>query len=115
MSNVLIISADCHAGGLPAAYKEYMPSEFHEASDAWWLSFVREMMARVGTFFDQEAVEDYAEKAGEGGGRMKALSAPPAELSDDVDVTLTRVSHAVKNLRGGGQKHVKSRSSEPLR
>ena len=29
MSNVLIISADCHAGDLPATYKEYMPSKFH--------------------------------------------------------------------------------------
>ncbi len=83
MSNVLIISADCHAGGLPAAYKEYMPSEFHEASDAWWLSFVREMMARVGTFFDQEAVESFAEQTGEGAGRLNGILNPPKELDDD--------------------------------
>ena len=28
MSNVVIVSADCHAGALPAAYKEYMPERF---------------------------------------------------------------------------------------
>ena len=43
MSNVLIISSDCHAGALPATYNEYLPSKYHEASDAWWLSFAREM------------------------------------------------------------------------
>ena len=48
-SNVLIISADCHAGGLPAAYKKYMAAEFHDASDVWWVSFVKEMISRAGT------------------------------------------------------------------
>ncbi len=82
--NVLIISADCHAGGLPASYKEYMPAEFHEASDAWWLSFVREMIGRAGTFFDQEAVEDFVEQTGEAGaGRMQAILNPPGPLDDD--------------------------------
>ena len=38
MSNVLILSSDCHAGALPAAYKDYMASEFHAASDAWWIA-----------------------------------------------------------------------------
>ena len=84
-SKVLIISADCHAGALPAHYKEYLPAEFHEASDAWWLSFVREMMARSGTFFDQEAVESFVEQTGDSGaGRMNALLDPPTNLDDDM-------------------------------
>ena len=83
MSNVMIISADCHAGALPEMYKKYMPSRLHDASDAWWLQFSREMMARAGTFFDQDSVEEYVEKAGEAGGRMKALSSPPPKLDDD--------------------------------
>ena len=83
-SRVLIISADCHAGALPAHYKEFLPAEFHEASDAWWLSFVREMMARSGTFFDQEAVESFVEETGDSGaGRMNALIDPPINLDDD--------------------------------
>jgi predicted TIM-barrel fold metal-dependent hydrolase len=30
-----IISADCHAGGNHAQYREYLPSELHEQFDAW--------------------------------------------------------------------------------
>ena len=83
MSKVLIISSDCHAGALPATYNEYMPRKYHEAANAWWLAYAREMVSRAGTFFDQEAVEAYAAKAGEGGGRMKAMSDPNTKLGDD--------------------------------
>jgi len=82
MSNVLIISSDCHAGALPATYNEYMPKKFHEAANAWWLAYAREMYSRAGTFFDQEATERYAEQAGEGGARMRAFSDPAVSLSD---------------------------------
>ena len=67
MSKVLMISSDCHAGALPGMYNEYMPKKHHEASNAWWVQHTREMLSRVGTFFDQEAVEAYSEQAGEGG------------------------------------------------
>lgn len=83
MSKVLLISSDCHAGGLPATYDEYMPKKFHQAAAEWWLGYAREMMHRAGTFFDQEAVEAYAEQAGEGGGRMKAMTLPGTQPSDD--------------------------------
>lgn len=83
MSKVLVISSDCHAGGLPATYDEYMPKKFHRAAAEWWLGYAREMMHRAGTFFDQEAVEAYAEQAGEGGGRMKAMTLPGTQPSDD--------------------------------
>src|SRR5262245_30350249 len=82
MSRVLIISSDCHAGALPATYNEYMPKSFHAAANAWWLAYAREMMSRAGTFFDQEAIEAYAAKAGEGGARMRAFSDPGTRLSD---------------------------------
>ena len=82
-SKVVIISADCHAGALPATYNEYLPRQYRDAANAWWLAHAREMMSRAGTFFDQEAVEAYAEKAGEGGQRMKAMSDPGVQLSDD--------------------------------
>lgn len=83
MSNVLMISSDCHAGALPATYNEYMPKAFHDAAMAWWIAHAREMMSRAGTFFDQEAVDAYSGAVGEGGGRMKAFSDPSVELSDD--------------------------------
>lgn len=83
MSKVLVISSDCHAGGLPATYDEYMPKKFHQAAAEWWLGYAREMMHRAGTFFDQEAVEAYAEQAGEGGGRMKAMTLPGTQPNDD--------------------------------
>lgn len=82
MSRVVVISSDCHAGALPATYKDYMPAKYHEAADAWWLAYAREMYTRAGTFFDQEAVEAYAGQAGEGGGRMRAFSDPGTRLSD---------------------------------
>ena len=74
MSNVLIISSDCHAGALPATYGEYLPANLREANTTWWLAYAREMINRAGTFFDQEAVEAYADQAGDGGGRMKAFA-----------------------------------------
>ena len=46
MPNVMIISADCHAGALPETYKRYLPQRFHDASDDWWLQFAKEMLAR---------------------------------------------------------------------
>lgn len=82
-SNVLLISSDCHAGALPDIYKEYMPRKFHAANDAWWLNYAKEMMARTGTFFDQEAVEAYVDKAGEGGNRVAAMGTAPAVEGDD--------------------------------
>ncbi len=82
MSKVMIISADCHAGALPSTYNEYLPKKLHAAADAWWIAYAREMVSRAGTFFDQEAVEAYAEQAGEGGARMRALSDPKTRLSD---------------------------------
>jgi predicted TIM-barrel fold metal-dependent hydrolase len=83
VSNLLIISADCHAGALPATYEQYMPRKYHAAAREWWIAYAREMSSRAGTFFDQEAVDAYAEAAGEGGGRMRAFSDPRTKLSDD--------------------------------
>ncbi|MFK7894642.1 MAG: amidohydrolase family protein [Myxococcota bacterium] len=80
---VLIISSDCHAGALPSIYNEYMAKEHHEAANAWWVNYTREMMTRAGTFFDQEAVEAYAENAGDGGERMKAMSNPTVTPNDE--------------------------------
>ena len=83
MSKVMIISSDCHAGALPGTYEEYMPSRYHAAARAWWLKFMREMMARAGTFFDQEAVDDYTENAGDGGGRINVMANLPTQIEDD--------------------------------
>jgi predicted TIM-barrel fold metal-dependent hydrolase len=83
VSNVLIISSDCHAGALPATYSEYMPKKFHDAADAWWLAYVKEMIARAGTFFDQEAMDDFAEKAG-GAGHFHAIMQASGDIKDDV-------------------------------
>jgi predicted TIM-barrel fold metal-dependent hydrolase len=60
-----------------------MPKKFHEAATSWWLGYAREMMLRAGTFFDQEAVDAYADQAGEGGGRMKAMTLPGTKPNDD--------------------------------
>lgn len=78
---LLMISSDCHAGALPAIYNEYLPQRFRAQADAWWLNYVREMIERTGTFFDQEAVDAYAEQAGDAG----RYDGPKqdAELSDD--------------------------------
>ena len=67
MSNVVMISADCHAGALPEGYKPYMPKEFHAAADIWWLQYAREMMKRMGTFLDQEAAQEFNSRSGDQG------------------------------------------------
>ena len=83
MSNVLIISSDCHAGALPATYNDYMPRKFREASTAWWVAYAREMMSRAGTFFDQEAIDAYKDKADGNAGRYEALADRKTHLDDD--------------------------------
>ena len=32
MANVMIISADCHAGALPETYREYLPARLHDGT-----------------------------------------------------------------------------------
>jgi len=72
MSRLLLISSDCHAGGLPAHYADHMDKRHHAAAKAWWVGFAKEMLARTGTFFDQESVDEFNAKAGEGRGLMTA-------------------------------------------
>ena len=87
MSKVAIISSDCHAGALPEGYKPYMPKEFHAAADAWWLEYAREMMKRMGTFFDQEAAEEFNARSGEqGAGRMDPNAASTASRASDAEL-----------------------------
>ena len=100
MTNVLIISSDCHAGALPATYNEYLPSGLRDAADAWWLAFAKEMLARAGTFFDQEAVDEYTEKAGEAGGRTKAASSSPPMDDDALRALLSDENSAFAPRRG---------------
>lgn len=101
MSNVLVISSDCHAGALPATYEEFMPKKYHEASASWWLSYAREMVSRAGTFFDQGAVDTFSSKAGQGGGRLKAISDPNVRLSDgDILAMLSDESSPFAPRRG---------------
>ncbi len=59
MSNVMIISADCHAGAQPETYREYLPAGLRDAADAWWKMLAEEMARRAGTFFDQDSQEEY--------------------------------------------------------
>lgn len=87
MSKIAIISSDCHAGALPEGYKPYMPAEFHAAADAWWLEYAREMMKRMGTFFDQEAAEEFNARSGEqGAGRMDPAAASTAARATDTEL-----------------------------
>ena len=55
MSKLMIISADCHAGAQPETYREYLPQNLRGAYDEWQAQLEKEMAARAGTFFDQEA------------------------------------------------------------
>ena len=59
MSNLMIVSSDCHAGAQPETYREYLPERLRADADAWWAAFEEEMAKRRGTFFDQDAQEDY--------------------------------------------------------
>ena len=45
MSNLTIISADCHAGALPDTYREYLPTRLREHFDDWWTAIDAEMKA----------------------------------------------------------------------
>ena len=87
MSKVIMISSDCHAGALPDGYKPYMPKEFHAAADTWWLQYAREMMKRMGTFFDQEAAEEFNSRSGnQGAGRMDPEAASTAARASDTEL-----------------------------
>ncbi len=87
MCNVVMISSDCHPGALPEGYKPYMPKEFHAAADAWWLQYAREMMKRMGTFFDQEAAQEFNSRAGDqGAGRMDPTAASKAAAATDAEL-----------------------------
>ena len=98
---VLVISSDCHAGALPGGYNDYMAKAFHQDADTWWVAYAREMMNRAGTFFDQEAVDAYAEQAGEGGERMRAMSDPNTKPSDaDILAMLTDETSPFAPRRG---------------
>jgi predicted TIM-barrel fold metal-dependent hydrolase len=81
--NLLLISSDCHAGALPAMYNEYMPKKFHVEANAWWLGYVKELIKRTGTFFDQEAVDQYAEQTGEAGQYQALLRQAPGAAEDN--------------------------------
>ena len=97
MSRLLVISSDCHAGALPDIYKDYMPAKYHEAADAWWLVYAREMMQRMGTFFDQEAAEEFASKAGqEGSGKFQQDAMQKAQSASDDEFASSREVGAVE-------------------
>jgi len=79
----MIISSDCHAGALPSIYNEYLPSEYHSAAREWWLQYVKELIGRAGTFFDQEAIDDIEEKTGDPGQFQAFMRQDPDTVSDD--------------------------------
>ena len=83
MSKVMIISSDCHAGALPSIYNEYLPSEYHSAAREWRLQYVKELIGRAGTFFDQEAIDDIEEKTGDPGQFQAFMRQDPDTVSDD--------------------------------
>ena len=86
-SRVLMISSDCHAGALPEGYKPYIPAKYHKAADAWWLQYAREMMKRMGTFFDQEAAKEFSARSGkQGAGRMDPTTASEAAEASDAEL-----------------------------
>ncbi len=95
MSNLLLISSDCHAGAMPATYREYLPERHRDAADGWWVAFAREMASRAGTFFDQDALDDYAEKAGDEGFSRVRLAGQKV-LGEERDALL-----AMLNEEGG--------------
>lgn len=100
---LLIISSDCHAGALPDTYLDYMPKKYHEAADAWWIQYAREMMKRTGTFFDQEAVEKFSEDGGEEGAgkfRQDNISVADAASDDQIRAMLKDTSSPFAPRRG---------------
>jgi predicted TIM-barrel fold metal-dependent hydrolase len=114
MSNLLILSADCHAGALPATYNEYLPARYRDDADRWWIAFAREMVRRTGTFFDQEAVDAYAGKAGdEGFSRLRRAGEAVATHPDDVlRAMLSDESSAFAPRRGEWDAAVRLRELE---
>jgi len=103
MSRILVISSDCHAGALPDTYKDYMPAKYHNAADAWWLTYAREMMQRMGTFFDQEAADQFASKAGQqGSGKFQksAMERAMAASDDELRAFLADPDSLIAPRRG---------------
>ena len=84
MSKLLMISSDCHAGALPPTYNEYLPQAYRDPANAWWATYIREMVARVGTFFDQEAMDRFAEQSGMDDERAEVNADPSVQSDDDI-------------------------------
>ena len=56
--NLMVVSADCHAGAQMPTYREYLPKKYRPAFDEWLANFEAEMEKRAGTFFDQDSVDE---------------------------------------------------------
>lgn len=84
---ILLVSSDCHAGALPKTYNDYMPAKYHQAADDWWLTYAKEMIMRTGTFFDQEAVDEFSKQSGdEGTGKFNANSVNSLGQASEEDI-----------------------------
>ena len=66
MSSVLIISADCHAGALPATYEQYMPRRHHAAARDWWIARLMqiEIHRRLGRFEEADRLLEATDMTG---------------------------------------------------
>ncbi len=88
MSKILMISSDCHAGGLPNQYTPYLPKAYQKDAENWWRQYVQEMLSRVGTFFDQEVMDQFAESADTKGeqAQVEAGALAANEKQDILDI-----------------------------
>ena len=109
MSRLLMISSDCHAGALPATYNEYLPQAYREAANEWWAGYIREMLARVGTFFDQEAMDRFAEQAAQDDEREKVDVAAASSGDDAILAMLQDEKNPFAPRRGEFDPDVRAR------
>jgi len=64
-------------------YNEYIPKKMHAAAQEWWITYVKELIARTGTFFDQEAMDDLADKTGDAGQYQALMKQAPGQIEDE--------------------------------
>jgi predicted TIM-barrel fold metal-dependent hydrolase len=82
MTNLMVISADCHAGAELEAYRDYLPRAYREDFDSWAAAFQKEMEDRMGTFFDLDSTEERESHAAVMDGRVSGEWDPDARIRD---------------------------------
>ncbi len=96
---ILLISADCHAGPLPETYRQYLEKNVHEDYDAW-VAEAEEQRSRRKSLFESKFLEKH--KTGQAAGGVSGAWDPDQRVRElEGDRTVAEVIYP-DSIVGGG-------------